>query len=131
PVQALATVTEGWRGGTPGWRAEGRLEPGAVPVLVRLRGARPPPRGSILRVDGVLRRPRPARNGYDEGAILARRGIRAVVHVETWEVAGRRGGVEGVLDRVRERSLAAYRAAGDDDAGQLLGALTLGTDERL
>ena len=85
----------------------------------------------ILAVSGDVERPDPPRNGYDEAALLARRGIRVVLEAERWRETGRRGGVAGVLDRVRSASIDAYDAAGHDDAGALLGGLVLGADEDL
>jgi competence protein ComEC len=130
PLESTATVTGDWRGLPPRWAAEARLGGGEA-VLLRLSAGRPPPRGSILAVEGTLRRPDPPRNGYDEAALLARRGIRAVLQADAWTPVGRRGGVAGALDAVRERSLRAYRPAGTDDPGRLLGALALGADETL
>jgi len=129
-LEATATVTGDWRGLPPRWAADARLADGA-PVLLRVAAGRPPPRGSILAVEGTLRRPDPPKDGYDEAALLARRGIRAVLHADAWTRVGSRGGVDGLLDGVRERSLAAYAPAGGDDPGRLLGALTLGADETL
>ncbi len=130
-IDATATVTGDWRGTPPRWGAEARLAPRGDRVFLRLVAARPPPRGAILAVSGDLRRPDPPRNGYDEAALLARRGIRVVLEAERWRPVGRRGGVAGVLDRIRRASVEAYGPAGHDDAGALLGGLVLGADEDL
>ena len=107
-IDATATVTGDWRGTPPRWGAEARLAPRGDRVFLRLVAARPPPRGAILAVSGDLRRPDPPRNGYDEAALLARRGIRVVLEAERWRPVGRRGGVAGVLDRIRQASVEAY-----------------------
>ena len=120
------------RGRPPLRRAEGRvLGPEGGPVLVRLAGGAEIDRGAVLEVRGRLTRPRPAQGGYDERRLLARRGIHAVLYVRTARVVGRRGGAWGALDAVRRRALVTYLAAGDDDAGRLLGSLAVGADEDL
>jgi competence protein ComEC len=72
------------------------------PVLLRLPLGRAPPQGAILDAVGELIAPRPAKNGFDERAWLRRHGIHVVLRLDAWAIAGHRGGIGGVGDRLRE-----------------------------
>jgi competence protein ComEC len=72
------------------------------PVLMRLPLGRAPPQGAILDARGELIAPRAAKNGFDERAWLRRHGIHVVLRLDAWTIAGRRGGIGGLGDRLRE-----------------------------
>jgi competence protein ComEC len=72
------------------------------PVLLRLPYGRAPPQGAILDAVGELIPPRPAKNGFDERVWLRRHGIHVVLRLDAWRIAGRRGGIGGVGDRLRD-----------------------------
>lgn len=69
-----------------GWKAEAVL-PGGERALVRSRAETFPLPGEAARVEGVLRRPRPARNpgDFDEAGFLAERGVSWVLEARTVE----------------------------------------------
>jgi competence protein ComEC len=128
--RGVVEIGDGWHGSATA-RSDGTLATGER-VLVRLRrGEGEPARGSLVAVVGTLTPPRGPWQGFDEGAWLAERGIHRVLHVRSLRVVGRRGGVRGVVDRVREHALSAYRAAGTPDAEAVLGAIALGADRGL
>jgi competence protein ComEC len=73
------------------------------PVLLRLPLGRSPPQGARVEVVATAELPRPASNGFDERAWLRRQGVHVVLRAERWRAVGRRGGVGGLADRLRER----------------------------
>ncbi len=70
------------------------------PVLLELPLGRSPPAGARLKLIGALRAPPGPSNDFNEAAWLRRQGIHAVLRGQAWHLAGRRGGVSGVGDRV-------------------------------
>jgi ComEC/Rec2-related protein len=72
------------------------------PVLLELPLGRSPPLGTRLSLIGELQAPRGPSNGFDERAWLRRHGIHAVLRAQEWRIVGRRGGLEGVADRLHE-----------------------------
>ena len=80
----------------------GSLAP-AEPVLLELPLGRAPPQGGLLEVLGVLELPRGPAHGFDERTWLRRHGIYVVLHGDRWRLVGRRGGLGGLADRLRER----------------------------
>jgi len=129
-VGGQATVGEAWRGTGRLRLAVGTLA-GGGPVLLRLESAAPPPRGAVLRVEGRLVRPRPADDGFDEAAWLARQGVHAVLRVRRYEAVGMRGGAWGIADRLRLRALGALAGAGTADPGAVVRGLAFGADAGL
>ena len=78
-----------------------------------------------------VREPRAADEGFDERSWLARQGIHVVLRGGAWHEIGRRGGVAGVGDRVRD---GIERAVGRGTAGvrrALVLGVVLGEDEGL
>jgi competence protein ComEC len=72
-------------------------------VLLELPLGRAPPLGARLSLIGELHAPRgPSHDGFDERAWLRRHGIHAVLRAQEWRVVGRRGGLEGLADRLHE-----------------------------
>ncbi len=100
-------------------------------VLLVLPVGRSPPRGAILETLVRVSEPRPAANGFDERAWLARQGIHVVLRGSTWRQVGRRGGVAGLGDRLRDRiELAVGRGTEGVRRAIVLGVV-LGEDEGL
>ena len=77
------------------------------------------PRGAVLDAAVDIQEPRPEQDGFDERAWLARQGIHVVLKASSWRQVGRRGGIQGFGDRLRDRVERAdrtrreRRAAGD------------------
>ena len=100
-------------------------------VLLVLPVGRSPPRGAILKASVRIAEPRPKENGFDERAWLARQGIRVVLEASSWREVGRRGGLAGFGDVLRERiERAVTRGADGTRRGIVLGVV-LGEDEGL
>jgi competence protein ComEC len=100
-------------------------------VLLTLPVGRSPPRGAIVEATVRVARPRPAEGGFDEGAWLARQGAHVVLRASSWREVGRRGGLAGVGDRLRDRvERAAARGTDGVRRGIVLGVV-LGEDEGL
>ncbi len=73
----------------------------------------------------------PEEDGFDERAWLARQGIHVVLDASSWRQTGRRGGIAGFGDVLRERiERAVTRGAGGTRRGIVLGVV-LGEDEGL
>ncbi len=126
-----------------GATAEARLTTGSLAgahVLLRFadRGPRPAlPHGTAvgaeLALAGLLRRPvKDPDASFDFAAHLRRRGIAGELLVERVRATGgRRGGVAGVLDRLRARGEGAVAAGlSESDAALALG-MVLGEDEQI
>jgi competence protein ComEC len=100
-------------------------------VLLLLPVGRSPPRGAIIETDVRVVEPRPAENGFDEQAWLARQGIHVVLRGGPWRQVGWRGGVAGFGDRLRDGiELAVGRGTHGLRRGIVLGVV-LGEDEGL
>ena len=90
-----------------------------------------------LRAEPSSRHPSGSRNhgreqdGFDERAWLARQGIRVVLEASSWREVGRRGGLAGFGDVLRDRiERAVTRGAAGTRRGIVLGVV-LGEDESL
>jgi competence protein ComEC len=70
-------------------------------VLLELPPGRAPPQGAVLEAVTTVRRPRPAKDGFDEGTWLRRHGVHVVLRADRWRVVGHRGGLGGAADRLR------------------------------
>lgn len=100
-------------------------------VLLVLPVGRSPPRGAILEATVRVADPRPPEDGFDERAWLARQGIHVVLDASSWRQTGRRGGIAGFGDVLRDRiERAVTRGAGGTRRGIVLGVV-LGEDEGL
>ena len=102
-------------------------------VLLVLPLGRSPPRGAILEAAVRVAEPRTAgaEGGFDEKAWLGRQGVHVVLRASSWHQTGRRGGVEGFGDRLRDR---VERAVGRGTTGRrraLVLGVVLGEDEGL
>jgi competence protein ComEC len=100
-------------------------------VLLTLPPGRAPPRGAILETFVKVAEPRPPEGGFDERAWLARQGISVVLRGSAWRQVGRRGGLAGLGDRLRDR---VEQAVGHGVSGVRRGVVlgvVLGEDEGL
>jgi competence protein ComEC len=100
-------------------------------LLVLPVGRSPPPRGSILEASVRIAEPRPKEGGFDERAWLARQGIHVVLEASSWHEVGRRGGVAGAGDRLRERIESAVGRGTDGVRRGIVLGVVLGEDEGL
>ena len=75
--------------------------------------------------------PRAAENGFDERAWLARQGIHVVLRGGAWRQVGRRGGIAGLGDRLRDRIEHAVGLGADGVRRALVLGVVLGEDEGL
>jgi competence protein ComEC len=100
-------------------------------VLLVLPVGRSPPRGAILETVVRVAEPRPADDGFDERAWLARQGIHVVLRAGAWREVGRRGGVPGLGDRLRDRIERAVGRGSDGVRRALVLGVVLGEDEGL
>jgi competence protein ComEC len=110
----------------------GSFEPGERSRL-ELPPSRAPPQGAVLETIATVRLPRPPdeAGGFDEAGYLRRQGVHAVLLAEGYRLAGRRGGLAGLADRLRAalaRSLAPG-LAGERKA--VVAGIVLGEDEGL
>ena len=119
-----ATVQEAPRAERFGWRTFARA--GRARLLVRGRG-RPPawPAGTIVVLDGAVRRPDPA-----DGWLRSRR-VAGIIFVQGGLVAGRRGGLSGLVDLVRGRAQEAIVGALEPEPAALLAGMVLGDDSAM
>jgi len=100
-------------------------------VLLVLPVGRSPPRGAILEASVRVAEPRPEEDGFDERGWLARQGIHVVLKASSWREVGRRGGLAGLGDDLRDRiERAVSRGAQGTRRGIVLGVV-LGEDEGL
>ena len=100
-------------------------------LLVLPVGRSPPSRGTILKAPVRIVEPRSEESGFDERQWLARQGIHVVLQASSWRELGRRGGLAGVGDRLRERvENAVARGTNGARRGIVLGVV-LGEDEGL
>jgi len=101
------------------------------PVLLELPLGRAPPQGALLEAITTVRLPRPASHGFDERAWLRHQGIHVVLRADRWTLAGHRGGLWGVADRLRA-ALARSTARGlHGERGGVVEGVVLGDEQAL
>ena len=100
-------------------------------LLVLPVGRSPPARGTILEASVRVVEPRPEDDGFDERKWLARQGIRVVLDASSWRELGRRGGLAGLGDRLRERIESAVTRGTDGVRRGIVLGVVLGEDEGL
>jgi predicted membrane metal-binding protein len=100
-------------------------------VLLTLPVGRSPPRGAIVEADVRVTEPRPEQNGFDERAWLARRGIHVVLEASAWWQVGRRGGIAGLGDRLRDHVESSISRGTTGPRRSVLLGVVLGEDEEL
>lgn len=138
-VRAPAHLVTVPRQGPFGTTVEARLLAGparGARVVLRLdRGRRLSARagpGAEVRIAGFVRAPTRPGNGFDVQAYHRRRGLAAELNVFALRATGRRrGGVEGMVDRMRERAQRGIaHGLPPPDTALALG-MVLGQDERI
>ncbi|HEV2903068.1 MAG TPA: ComEC/Rec2 family competence protein [Gaiellaceae bacterium] len=100
-------------------------------VLLELPPGRAPPQGALIETAVELREPREPSDGFDERVFLRRRGVHVVARGREWRLVGRRGGIAGFADRVRERLGASIAPGLAGERRAVLAGLVLGEDEGL
>ena len=100
-------------------------------VLLILPVGRSPPRGAILEASVRVAEPRPEDNGFDERAWLARQGIQVVLEASSWREVGRRGGLAGFGDALRDHIESAVTRGVDGTRRGIVLGVVLGEDEGL
>ena len=101
------------------------------PVLLRLPAGRSPPQGAVLDLVGEIRRPRGPQNGFDERTWLRRHGVHVIVRADRWRIVGRRGGLSGFADRLRERLSRGMAPGLHGERRAVIAGIVLGEDEGL
>jgi competence protein ComEC len=101
------------------------------PVLLKLPPGRAPPQGAELEVIAKVERPRAPENGFDEQAVLRRRGVHVVLRASSWRQVGERGGPAGVADRLRARLAGTIAPGLKGERQAVIAGVVLGEDEGL
>lgn len=106
-------------------------EPAQLELPVADAGVPEP--GARISFHATVAAPRPADEpgGFDEAAILARRGVHAVLRAGRFQQIGRRGGLAGVGDRLRARIEAGLDRGTTGERRALVAGIVLGQDEGL
>ncbi|HEX7255744.1 MAG TPA: ComEC/Rec2 family competence protein [Gaiellaceae bacterium] len=100
-------------------------------VLLELPLGRAPPQGALIETAVELREPRGPDDGFDERTFLRRRGVHVVARAREWRLVGRRGGLAGAADRLRERLAASIAPGLTGERRAVLAGLVLGEEEGL
>ena len=102
-------------------------------VLLELPVGRSPPQGSILALRARAVAPDAPRGSgdFDERGWLARRGVHVILEGGNWSVIGRRGGIGGVSDRLREHLARSIGAGLTGERRAVVAGIVLGEDEGL
>jgi competence protein ComEC len=100
-------------------------------VLLELPLGRAPPQGALIESVVELRAPRGPSDGFDERALLRRRGMHAVARGRSWRIVGRRGGIAGFADRVRHELAGSIAPGLAGERRAVLAGLVLGEEEGL
>jgi competence protein ComEC len=139
-IAARAHLQERPRPSTFGSRAEVRVVSGRLAgtrLLARapreLRWPEGVAIGAELRLRGVVRPPRsPPGADFDFAGYLRRRGVAGELWLDSVSATeGRRGGLAGVLDSMRQRAEQAVVAGMPQRDGELARGMVLGQDERI
>jgi competence protein ComEC len=101
------------------------------PVLVRIPPGRAPPQGAIVDALAEITAPRGPRNGFDERGYLRRHGIHVVLRASHLRVIGARGGLPGVVDRLRAHISRTMAPGLTGERRALVAGVVLGEDEGL
>jgi competence protein ComEC len=97
-------------------------------VLFRVPKGRAPPQGAVIETVGQLVLPRSATSGFDERVWLRRHGIHLILRSERWRMLGRRGGVNGIADGLRERLQHSIAGGLRGDRAAVIEGVVLGED---
>jgi competence protein ComEC len=98
------------------------------PVLLKLPPGRAPPQGAELEVIAKVELPRGPENGFDERALLRRRGVHVVLRGSSRRAVGERGGPAGVADRLRARLARTIAPGLEGDRRAVIAGVVLGED---
>ena len=93
---------------------------------IELRSAGTLQQGAIVEVSGRLAQVPPSPQGFDRRTWLARQGVHEALAARSLAVLGRRGGIQGVLDRLRHGARTALQAGGDDESSRIATGVALG-----
>ena len=99
------------------------------PVELRARGALQ--QGAIVEVSGSLAPVPPSTGDFDRRTWLAHQGVHETLAARSVLALGRRGGLQGVLDRLRRGARAALAAGGADQSMQVATGVALGGTAQL
>jgi competence protein ComEC len=99
------------------------------PVELRARGALQ--QGAIVEVSGMLARVPPSDGDFDRRTWLAHQGVHETLAARSVVALGARGGLQGVLDRLRRSTRAALAAGGNDQSMQIATGVALGGTAQL
>jgi competence protein ComEC len=100
-------------------------------VLLELPLGRAPPQGAVIETVVELRAPRGPSDGFDQRALLRRRGVHVVARGRDWEVVGHRGGIAGLADRIHRRLGDSIAPGLTGERRAVLAGLVLGEEEDL
>ncbi len=94
------------------------------PVELRFGGALE--QGAIAEVSGTLAPVPPSTGSFDRRTWLARQGVHESLTARSLVPLGRRGGIQGVFDRLRGGARTALAAGGDDQSARIASGVALG-----
>ncbi|MHB8060261.1 MAG: ComEC/Rec2 family competence protein [Gaiellaceae bacterium] len=101
-------------------------------VWLSLPPGKSPPIGAVLELSVKVERPQgPSASGFDQREWLARQGIHVVLRGGPWRPVGRRGGLAGFGDRLRERLARDLVPGLEGERRGLVLGFVLGEDEGL
>jgi competence protein ComEC len=101
------------------------------PVQLKLPLGRAPPQGAIL--DALVRvtAPRGPKNGFDEQTWLRRHGVHVVLLVDRWQIVGRRRGLGGLADALRQQLQSSVARGLTGNRAAVVEGVVLGEDRGL
>jgi competence protein ComEC len=100
-------------------------------ILLELPAGRAPPQGGRLELVLALREPRPPEDGFSERDWLGRQGVHVVGVGGRWRLVGRRGGVAGAADRLREALAGSIAPGLTGERAAVVAGIVLGDDQGL
>ena len=100
-------------------------------VLLRVPKGRAPPQGAVIETVGQLVLPRSATSGFDERVWLRRHGMHLILRADRWRVVSRRGGVNGIADRLRAGLQHSIARGLHGDRAAVVEGVVLGEDSGL
>ena len=100
-------------------------------ILLELPAGRAPPQGGRLELVLELREPRPPDDGFSERDWLERQGVHVVGRGGRWRLVGRRGGVAGAADRLREALAGSIAPGLTGERAAVVAGIVLGEDQGL
>ena len=130
PLRGLVGHVDGARVAVEGQPRAGPFGSSAIarfhghPVELRARGALH--QGAILVVSGSLAPVPPPSGDFDRRTWLAHQGVHETLSARSITVIGRRGGLQGALDRWRRGARAALAAGADDRSARIATGVALG-----